>query len=144
MKSSMEEHLRGENHFSASEYIIEAKKDEIYDPTISPMESISNSSIGTSSSETNLSLSNRKVAFLKKRSSLRNFNVNDSFIVFCPKPECSAFMSTNVLACALHYKYVHSVDKDVEIYSIGKFERLQEVYDYTLLYINSFQFFSKY
>jgi hypothetical protein len=93
-------------HFSASEFIVDPKQFD---------------SIESSQQQ------ERKLKCLKKRSSILNYQANDEFGVFCPKPECALFFKTNILACALHYKYAHTRNHDVEIYSIAKLERTQQM-----------------
>lgn len=115
----MEEHLKSADHFSASEYILEAKR------TSDPLGESPSSSSKTNTNQS--SYLERKVAYMKKRASLINLQTTDQYAVFCPKPECRLFMSSNVLAGALHFKYAHSPDRNIEIYSIGKLERVQEV-----------------
>lgn len=104
----MEEHLRGENHCSASEYVLEDQP--------------SNEAANTGSL-----FNGRRIVFLKKRCSIQNFKSTDELAVFCPKPDCRLFMSTNILACALHFKYAHSGQSDMEIFSMGKLDRVLEL-----------------
>lgn len=134
MKSSMEDHLRTENHYSASEYLLEAKPIDLNEPeAVSPHESPSHSSISNSSPSKTAAAaaadfySDRKLGYLKKRSSLINLRASDELAVFCPKSDCRLFMSTNILAGVLHFKYAHSADSNIEIFSLGKLKSVREV-----------------
>lgn len=123
-KTRMEEHLKAENHYSASEYILEPKEIDLNEPVnISPNESLSETSLTKSTD----AFSSRKIAFMKKRSSLQNHQATDEHAVFCPKPDCRLFMSTNILAGALHFKYAHVPNTDIEIFSLGKLKCTREV-----------------
>lgn len=126
-KSRMEEHLKAENHYSASEYILEPKEFDLNQPVnISPNESSSETSIASLTKSTD-AFPFRKIAFMKKRSSLHNLQATDEHAVFCPKPDCRLFMSTNILAGALHFKYAHVPNTNIEIFSLGKLKCTREV-----------------
>ena len=124
----MEEHLKTEKHYSASEYIFESTKPvNLNEPEdVTPCESPSESPFSSPTKKKD-PYEGRKLAYLKKRSSLLNLHTNDDIAVFCPKSDCRLFMSTNILAGALHFKYAHSANADIEIFSLGKLKRIREV-----------------
>jgi len=54
---------------------------------------------------------------LKSRCAIRNQEINEDVNVFCPK--CYFCFGTNILACCLHYKYLHKpANLNILIYSI--------------------------
>ena len=94
IRERMVNHLNDYNHYSASEYIVERNEHE------------------------------SKIKYIKSRSSLKNFNVDNSIGVFCP--QCNFCFTSGVLACATHYKYVHNPFGNEYLYALSERKRVDE------------------
>jgi hypothetical protein len=90
------QHLQENEHYSASEYLIEEGSNNM------------SNAINT----------NFEIKYLKARSSIVNKMIKnlENQVVFCPK--CHQYFEKNILACALHYKFSHRSNE--HIYSISK------------------------
>jgi len=105
-KDNMLQHLNERNHLSASEYYAEK-------------------------TVTNNLLTNTSIKYLKNRSILMSSNSfnkinnnNNELAVFCPK--CEFPFSKNLVACSIHYSYVHTPGEF--IYSLSQRTRTEIVY----------------
>lgn len=109
----MRQHLEDRYHFSAGEYVSKRTK--------APVVNYCKCEIGSSVREI-LATQKRVAMTLQDKREEKS-----SKGVFCPK--CDAFFSVDVLACAVHYRFVHGAPDHGYMYSVGE---LQEVRDIAL------------
>ena len=101
LKESVIKHLNACNHISSSEYLLEETR---------PV-----------SGSNQASTSERTLKYIRNRCSTKCAVEPYDIGVFCPKPECNFFFSDSILACALHYQYLHNQNE--QIYSVGHLKK---------------------
>lgn len=101
LRDSAKKHIDSCNHISASEYLL-----------------------GESTDKT-LASSERTLKYMKNRCSLKQTLEPRDTGIFCPKRECSFYFSDSILACGLHFQYLHNSEE--QIYAMATFKKEVEL-----------------
>jgi hypothetical protein len=99
LRDSVKKHLDACSHMSSSEFLLEMV-------------------VTTKASTAAPSSSQRTLKYIKNRCSTKCSREPTDSAVFCPMPGCNFYFSDSILACGLHFQYLHNQKE--QVYSIAQ------------------------